>query len=115
MSKDQHGDQGLQRLSKTSDYKVAPDEVDVRGWTVVSSDGANLGKVDDLLIDPTRMKVAQLDVDIKGGDHIHVPAEQVQIDHTRREVRIEGYAPGAYRAATAADRSSTREDDRLTR
>jgi uncharacterized protein (TIGR02271 family) len=115
MSKDQHGDQGLQRLSKTSDYQVAPNEVDVRGWTVVGSDGKNLGKVDDLLVDPTRMKVVQLDVDIKGGDHIHVPAEEVQIDRTRREVRIEGYAPGAYRAATAADRSSTREDDRLTR
>ena len=43
------------------------------------------------------MKVAQLDVDIKGGDHIHVPAEQVQIDQTRREVPIQGYAPGAYR------------------
>lgn len=115
MSKDQHGDEGLQRLSKTSDYKVAPNETDVRGWTVVGSDGTNLGKVDDLLIDPARMKVAQLDVDIKGGDHIHVPAEQVQIDRTRREVRLEGYAPGAYRAATATDRSSTREDDRLTR
>ena len=122
MSRDQFEDQGLQRLSKTSDFEVAPNETDVRGWTVVGGDGQNIGKVDDLLIDRTRMKVAQLDVDIKGGDHITVPAEQVQIDQARREVRIHGYAGGAYQSATttdrsttAADRTSTRGDERLTR
>jgi hypothetical protein len=54
----------------------------------VSRDGKSIGKVDDLLIDPTRMKVGQLDVDIKGGDHAHVPAQDVQIDRARREVRM---------------------------
>ena len=116
MTKDQFEDRGLQRLSKSSDYAVAPNEADVRGWTVVGRDGERIGEVDDLLIDPARMKVAQLDVDIKGGDHISVPAEEVQIDRARREVRIQGYAPGAYQAATAAaDRASTRTDERLTR
>ena len=123
MSKDQYDDRGLQRLSKTSDFEVAPNEADVRGWTVVGNDGESIGEVDDLLIDPTRMKVAQLDVDIKGGNRITVPAEEVQIDRTRREVRIQGYAPGAYQTATAADRAattsadrtSTRSDERLTR
>ena len=121
MTKDQFEDRGLQRLSKSSDYAVAPNEADVRGWTVVGRDGERIGEVDDLLIDPARMKVAQLDVDIKGGDHISVPAEQVQIDQARREVRIHGYAGGAYQTAstqtstTAADRTSTRGDERLTR
>jgi uncharacterized protein (TIGR02271 family) len=82
----------------------------------VGRDGESIGKVDDLLIDGSRMKVAQLDVDIEGGDHVHVPAEEVQIDRARREVRIEGYAPGAYRSAAVSDtRSTTREDERLTR
>jgi uncharacterized protein (TIGR02271 family) len=44
-----------------------------------------------------------------------VAAEQVQIDRGRREVRIQGYAPGAHQTATAADRTSSRTDDRLTR
>jgi stress response protein YsnF len=61
------------------------------------------------------MKVAQLDVDIKGGERITVAAEEVQIDRGRREVRIQGYAPGAYQTAMAADRTSSRTDDRLTR
>jgi uncharacterized protein (TIGR02271 family) len=115
MTRDQFEERGLQRLSKSSDYAVAPNEVDVRGWTVVGRDGERIGEVDDLLIDPARMKVAQLDVDIKGGDHISVPAEEVEIDRTRREVRIQGYAPGEYQAATAADSASTRTDERLTR
>ena len=104
MTRDQFEDRGLQRLSKSSDYAVAPNEADVRGWTVVGRDGERIGEVDDLLIDPARMKVAQLDVDIKGGDHISVPADEVQ-----------GYAPGTYQAATAADRVSSRTDERLTR
>ena len=115
MHKDEYDVHGLTRLSETSDYKVAPDETDVRGWTVVGRDGKSIGEVDDLLIDPARMKVAQFDVDIKGGDHIHVPAEDVQIDRARREVRIAGYAPGVYRAAPIADRDVTGADKRLTR
>src|SRR5215217_3464714 len=117
MPKHEYDEHGLKRLSKTSDYEVAPNETDVRGWSVVGRDGSSIGKVDDLLIDTSRMKVAQLDVDVKGGDRVQVPAEDVQIDPTRREVRIEGYAPGAYRSsAVAADRASTaRDDERLTR
>jgi uncharacterized protein (TIGR02271 family) len=116
MPKDQYDERGLKRLSKTSDYEVAPNETDVRGWSVIGRDGSSIGKVDDLLIDTSRMKVAQLDVDVNGGDRVQVPAEDVQIDRTRREVRIEGYAPGAYRSAVAADRASTaRDDERLTR
>jgi hypothetical protein len=87
----------------------------VRGWTVVGRDGEKIGKVDDLLVDPARMKVAQLDVDMKGGEGIAVAAQDVKIDRGRREVRIQGYAPGAYQTATAADRTSSRTDDRLTR
>jgi uncharacterized protein (TIGR02271 family) len=115
MHKDYLEQHGLKRLSKTSDYEVAPHESDVRGWTVVGSDGRSIGKVDDLLIDTARMKVAQFDVDIKGGDHIYVPAPEAQIDRTRREVRLDRYAPGAYPTAGVSDRTGTHADERLTR
>jgi uncharacterized protein (TIGR02271 family) len=115
MHKDQYDVHGLKRLSKTSDYKVAPDDTDVRGWTVLGRDGKAIGEVDDLLIDPARMKVAELEVDIKGGDRIHVPAQDAHIDRARREVRIPGYAPGAYRSASVAERASTGGDEVLTR
>ena len=114
MHKDQFEERGLRRLSETSEFQVAPHDEDVRGWTVTGPDGASIGKVDDLLIDTARMKVAELAVDIKDGDHISVPADRAQIDRTRRQVRIEGYAPGAYGAGPAAERTS-RENERLTR
>jgi len=106
---------GLTRLSKTSDFQVAPHETDVRGWTVVGSDGKNIGKVDDLLVDSARMKVTELDVDVKGGDHIYVPAAEAQIDRTRKEVRLDRYAPGVYRTSEVADATRPYADERLTR
>ena len=106
---------GLRRLSKTSDYQVAPHESDVRGWPVVDNNGHKIGKVDDLLIDTARMKVAEFDVDIKGGDHIYVPAAEARIDSSRGEVCLDRYALGAYRTAGGADRTGTYADERLTR
>jgi uncharacterized protein (TIGR02271 family) len=115
MHKDHLEQHGLTRLSKTSDYQVAPHESDVRGWTVVGKDGQKIGKVDDLLIDTARMKVAEFEVDIKGGDHIYVPAAEARIDSTRREVWLDRYAPGVYRTAVSAERTGSYADERLTR
>jgi uncharacterized protein (TIGR02271 family) len=104
---------GLKRLSELSGYNVGPDDPDVRGWNVVGSDGEKLGKVDDLLVDTERMKVAALEVDMKaGGDHVHVPVERVDVDRSRKEIRMSGYAAGstvatdtAYAERSYADRS----------
>jgi uncharacterized protein (TIGR02271 family) len=86
---------GLQRLSEMSGYSVGADDPDVRGWNVVGSGGEKIGTVDDLLVDTARMKVAALAVDVKGsGDRMQVPVERVDVDRSRREVRVEGYAPG---------------------
>jgi uncharacterized protein (TIGR02271 family) len=107
-------DSALQPLSKLSGYSVGPDDPDVRGWNVVGSDGEKIGKVDDLLVDTNRMKVAALEVDIKGGgDHVHVPVEQVDVDRSNKQIRIAGYAPGSTAASGTAytDRSHTDRSD----
>jgi uncharacterized protein (TIGR02271 family) len=110
---------GLQRLSDTGDFQVAPDQPDVRGWSVVAGSGEVIGKVDDLLVDPDRMKVVEIDVDVKGGDHMVVPAEATQVDRTRREVRLQGYASGTHAdtsGAVSGERSvASDRDARLTR
>jgi sporulation protein YlmC with PRC-barrel domain len=54
----------LHALSNLDDYKVASDDPDVRGWTVISGDNENVGKVDELIVDTKRMKVRYLVVDI---------------------------------------------------
>jgi uncharacterized protein (TIGR02271 family) len=53
-------------LSKLSDYEVADDSVDVRGWKVHGSSGAEIGEVDDLIVDATSMQARYLVVSLTG-------------------------------------------------
>jgi uncharacterized protein (TIGR02271 family) len=50
----------LKPLTELPDYKVEPGDPDPRGWTVVSTDGRSLGRVEDLVIDTSAMKVRHL-------------------------------------------------------
>src|SRR5690606_22415619 len=54
----------LAPLHSLSDFKVANNNLDVRGWEVVGADGQRIGVVDDLIVDTTLMKVRYLDVDV---------------------------------------------------
>lgn len=58
----------LQFLSDVSDYKVASDDPDVRGWAVVDDHDNTVGKVDNLLVDTTREKVRYLDVELDNNN-----------------------------------------------
>jgi uncharacterized protein (TIGR02271 family) len=59
--------QNLVRLSDQHDLKVAEGNEDIRGWEVRGSDGDKIGKVKDLLVDPTQMRARYLDVELGGG------------------------------------------------
>jgi uncharacterized protein (TIGR02271 family) len=123
MSRDDLNTRGLQRISTLSGYTVSDEDPDIRGWNVVGMDGEIIGKVDDLFVDTGKMKVREVDVDIRGGEHISVPAEQIQVDHGHHVVRIAGYGSESQRghpASHASDRSQhdaevSRGRDRLTR
>lgn len=72
----------LLRLSD-SDQAVADPAQDVRGRTVSDCDGNQIGKVDDLLIDPVRKKVRLLRVEHGGlfgvgATPLFVPVETVE-------------------------------------
>jgi sporulation protein YlmC with PRC-barrel domain len=49
-------------LSALSDFQVAEGYRDIRGWHVLSSDGQDVGKVHDLLVDLDGMRTRYLDV-----------------------------------------------------
>lgn len=51
-------------LDEMSDYKVANDDPDVRGWNVVDENNQRVGKIDNLLVDKRAEKVRYLDVEI---------------------------------------------------
>lgn len=49
-------------LSALNDFEVAEGYPDIRGWRVASTDGQEVGKVHDLLIDVDQMRTRYLDV-----------------------------------------------------
>ncbi|MDX2969582.1 PRC-barrel domain-containing protein [Kribbella solani] len=97
---------GLIRLDDT-DLMLAKPEDDVRGTTVVGSDGEEIGKVSTLFIDADERRVRLLDVASggllgMGAEHrlipvdavVEVTAEQVTIGKTRSEIAsAPGYDP----------------------
>jgi uncharacterized protein (TIGR02271 family) len=82
----------LMPLSRMSDFKVADNDQDVRGWKVVARDGDTIGKVDDLLIDTNARRVRYLGVDLdrsllSGRSHsgkVLIPIESVRLDRHDR-------------------------------
>lgn len=87
----------LSRLSDMRGFKVADGEPDILGWEVRTLAGVEVGKIDDLYVDPHRGEVVLIDVDLKDSDqHVNVPIRGVQLDRTRRVVVIDS---GDLRAA----------------
>ena len=54
----------LRRLRDLTDFEVADDNPDVRGWTVRGNDGQELGTVYELIVDPEVLKVRYLDIEL---------------------------------------------------
>src|SRR4051812_3498848 len=68
-------DQGLISLDDGG-WEVAEGEPDVRGWDVVTADQRKIGEVDDLLADPTAMKVRYLTIELEDDVVSTVQAER---------------------------------------
>ncbi len=54
----------LYSLDELSDYKVAENYSDVRGWDVKDANNRTIGKVDHLLVNKTAERVVYLDVEV---------------------------------------------------
>jgi hypothetical protein len=84
--------QRLVPLGEARDYEVSRGLPDVRGWTVVGSDGDSLGRVHELLIDPDVGRARYLVVDVQGGAgeprQVHVPIGLARIDSERGTVAV---------------------------
>ena len=77
----------LRRLRDLTDFEVADDNPDVRGWTVRGADGQALGVVYELIVDPEALKVRYLDVELDGRfriseheNHILLPIGAASLD-----------------------------------
>lgn len=77
----------LRRLRDLTDFEVADDNPDVRGWTLRGNDGQALGTVFELIVDVEALKVRYLDVELDGRfrlsereNHILLPIGAASLD-----------------------------------
>lgn len=72
----------LYYLDELSDYKIANDYSDVRGWDVIDANSRNIGKVDNLLVNKNTERVVYLDIEVddsmieKGHDPYQTPVSE---------------------------------------
>jgi len=83
-------------LDELSDFKVASDDPDVRGWDVISADGKRVGAVENLLVDTGALKVRYLDVDVDGDllttdrdRHVLVPIGYARLDRDDNRIVVD--------------------------
>lgn len=104
MADNYRADDDLAPLSELSDYEVADDSTDVRGWKVTGNTGEDIGKVDDLIVDRSTMQARYLVVALEGGDAgrstvgmdpkhpVLVPVQRVRIHDGDKRVHFD--SPG---------------------
>lgn len=92
--RDLNRDKHLYRLGELDDYKVASNDPDVRGWTIVDRDNHEFGTINELIVDPDQEKVRYLDVVSKGNrasgneEHLLIPVGVARIDDDDKRVIV---------------------------
>lgn len=79
-------------LSRLPDHRIASDGPDPRGWRVLLADGADAGRVEDLVVDTVALKVSHLAVRPVGDGRdalVLVPVEYARTDAPRRAVWLD--------------------------
>lgn len=105
-------DRNLYYLHELTDYKVADDYCDVRGWKVKDANDRIIGTVDNLLVDKRDKRVVYIDVEVdksiiendyetfnasaaegvhgfvnkEGDDHLIIPVEMAVLDEDNKIV-----------------------------
>jgi photosynthetic reaction center H subunit len=113
----------LDRLSDLDDYKVADGDPDIRGWDVKTPDGRKVGKVDELVVDTSEMRVRYMDVKVDkkvlGADddgHVLVPIGTARLNDDEDDVLIDRLPASGFAAGThERGRPITREHETALR
>ncbi len=108
---------GLARLGELDDYKVAEGDPDIRGWDVRSPDGRKLGTVEELIAEPSTMKVRYMEVKVdkeaaggRGDQFALVPIGTARLNEDEDDVIVNQLPAGGFNAGSAYSRGKvTRE------
>lgn len=109
-------DEGRRRLlplGEAGTLRVADDMPDVRGWEVVAADGAAVGRVTELLVDPAAGRVRYLEITTDGPEgsrRVHLPIGLARMDQARDAVLVPTVTTAAVAGlTTVTDRAITRD------
>ncbi len=112
----------LQGLRSLHDHELAEGVPDVRGWKVVDRNGDHIGRVDDLIVDPTAQVVRYIDVDLRDSVspdddkdyHLLIPVGTARLDDHDDCVHADNLTKdqlGGYPRATRGGINRTYEND----
>ena len=77
----------LTPMKDLDNYKVVDGEPDIRGWSVFTATGREIGEIEDLLVDVDMGEVVMVDVDLRRDDrHTLAPIKAAWIDRENRRV-----------------------------
>ena len=109
----------LRPLSEISNYTIEKGDPDPRGYQVMSPDGRTIGRVEDLIVDTSAMKVRYLVVDLDDeiagtaeNRSILLPPDDVELRDESSQVIARGYTgrEAAYTRSASDPASRDRSD-----
>lgn len=110
----------LARLDELDDFTVADGDPDIRGWEVRTFDGQKLGKVEELIVDPSAMKVRYMEVEVdskfegrRGDGHVLLPIGTARLNDEDDTVLVDRMPAGGFAAAPVYNRAKL--DDKYER
>jgi hypothetical protein len=106
-----HEARRLVPLRDLRDYKVVDGEPDIRGWSVWTATGRELGEIEDLLVDTDLGEVVMIDIDLRRDDrHTLAPIKAAWIDRETRRVVLNTAMLDADENIPALHRGSGRDE-----
>lgn len=108
-------------LREAKRFRVAKGEPDIRGWSVYTSSGREVGRVGDLLVDPSIGEVVMFDVNRgETGDQTIAPIRAAWIDRETKRVIVDNAqitptSETVAAARTPAPQPPAIEDEELAR
>jgi len=119
-----HGTRALRTLSRLTEldgFEIADGEPDIRGWTVTTRDGLDIGTVDNLIADPELMKVRYIEVKTKhallgtkNDEHILIPIGAARLNDEEDVVTLnEILATGIHNIPRFGNTPLTTENERM--
>lgn len=105
----------LTPMKELKKHRFADGEPDIRGWSVFTSSGRDLGKVEDLLVDTARGEVVMLDVDLRDSDrHTLAPLRAAWVDRDAKRVVLDGAQFDANEEVPSLRRESVSDEEART-